>query len=95
MTAKFLDENGLPSGYEKINEVSSLSEKNGKINIKKGIYVISKNGDISVVHERQKPEDTQMPLKNGRNFPGIQEMEKYRKIQINAKMVSWKEEEKT
>lgn len=68
MTAKFLDENGLPSGYEKINEVSSLSEKNGKINIKKGIYVISKNGDISVVHERQKPEDIQMPLKNGRNF---------------------------
>lgn len=68
MTAKFLDENGLPSGYEKISEVSSLSEKNGKINIKKGIYVISKNGDISVVHERQKPEDIQMPLKNGRNF---------------------------
>lgn len=47
---------------------------------------LKRTADFRII--KQNPE-------NGRNFPGIQEMEKCRKIQINAKMVSWKEEEKT
>ena len=47
---------------------------------------LKRTADFRII--KQNPEKRQ-------EFPGIQEMEKYRKIQINAKMVSWKEEEKT
>ncbi|MGN1480407.1 tRNA lysidine(34) synthetase TilS [Porcipelethomonas sp.] len=67
MTARFLKSNDIPESYEKINEVSNLSENDGKINIKKGIYITCKNGVISVEHEREKPEDVQVPLKPGWN----------------------------
>lgn len=68
IVSMFLNDNNLPVSYDKINSVSSLSEKNGKINILKGIYITGKNGVITVNQENEKITEAQVPLKIGRNF---------------------------
>lgn len=68
IVSMFLNDNNLPVSYDKINSVSSLSAKNGKINILKGIYINSKNGVITVNREIEKITEVQVPLKIGRNF---------------------------
>lgn len=68
IVSMFLNDNNLPVSYDKINSVSSLSEKNGKINILKGIYISGKDGVITVNQETEKITDVEIPLKIGRNF---------------------------
>lgn len=68
IVSMFLNDNNLPVSYDKINSVSSLSEKNGKINILKGIYITGKDGVITVNQETEKITDVEIPLKIGRNF---------------------------
>lgn len=68
IVSMFLNDNNLPVSYDKINSVSSLSDKNGKINILKGIYINGKNGVITVNREIEKITEVQVPLKIGRNF---------------------------
>lgn len=68
IVSMFLNDNNLPVSYDKINSVSSLSAKNGKINILKGIYINGKNGVITVNREIEKITEVQVPLKIGRNF---------------------------
>lgn len=68
IVSMFLNDNNLPVSYDKINSVSSLSEKNGKINILKGIYITGKGGVITVNQETEKITDVEIPLKIGRNF---------------------------
>lgn len=68
IVSMFLNDNNLPVSYDKINSVSSLSAKNGKINILKGIYINGTNGVITVNREIEKITEVQIPLKIGRNF---------------------------
>lgn len=68
IVSMFLNDNNLPVSYDKINSVSSLSKKNGKINILKGIYITGKDGVITVNQETEKITDVQIPLKIGQNF---------------------------
>ena len=64
----FFIENNLPFDYNKICSVCSLAEKNGKINIAKGVFIIGKNGSISIIGESERIPELETPLKIGRNY---------------------------
>ena len=64
----FFIENNLPFDYNKICSVCSLAEKNGKINIAKGVFIIGKNGSISIIGESERIPELETPLKIGQNY---------------------------
>ena len=71
--SRFLDENDLPVSFDNIERVSSLADKDGRINIKKDTFVVGKEGVI-FIEKAQKPiDDAEQTLKMGNNslFEGI------------------------
>ncbi len=64
---KFLKENDLPISFEKINQIAKLTEKDGKINICKNVFIVGENGNIYIEKKFRKinGEDIEIPLKIG------------------------------
>lgn len=67
LIAKFLNENNLPVSSDTVNSVSLLSEKNGKLNIKKGVYITSEQGFVNILFQEKKSDPMEIPLKSGTN----------------------------
>ena len=73
LVSYFLDKNDLPISFDNIERVSALSEKDGRINIKKDTYISGRNGVISIETAQKPVKDTEKPLITGDNsiFSGI------------------------
>lgn len=66
---KYLKENELPISFEKINQIAGLTDKGGKINICRDVFIVSENGNIYIEKKSVKTdnEDIEIPLKIGIN----------------------------
>ncbi|MGN0612669.1 MAG: tRNA lysidine(34) synthetase TilS [Porcipelethomonas sp.] len=67
IVSRFLGANDLPVSFEKINEVDSLADKDGKVNIAKDIFIDGRGGVISIQKKISEISDIEIPLKIGKN----------------------------
>ncbi|MBE6844482.1 MAG: tRNA lysidine(34) synthetase TilS [Ruminococcus sp.] len=65
--SKYLSDNSLPVSYDKINEVNKLCQTNGKLNISKDVFIVSKKGCISIRKAQNDFAEIQTPLQIGSN----------------------------
>ena len=67
MVSRFLSDKGLPVSAQNINRVNSLADKDGRINIKKDLYLVGKNGDIYIETEKKPAKPLEKTLVTGEN----------------------------